>query len=666
MKSIKKKIVLIGCLICMISVFCTSLINYNAASYNIVKESVQRVQEASNKYAKEINGWFYAQGKIVEEMQNDLIFVGNFEEEYISEFLKYKQQSNPDVVEYYLVYSDSRFITTEGPWIPKYNVQEKDWYEKATKNEGVVFSTPYVDAQYGNMVVTAATALNVDGKMIGVVCADISLEHISNLVSNAKPVNNSYGFLIDDDLSLLIHPNVEYAFSEEKGFTKLNDALGKNVEELVQMSNGKRPKIMKDYDNSDTYILISTIECTGWDVGFSVLASEVKSPLSGMKRRNLIVAIISVFLAAIATFLMGHSITGPILESIKYIEKIANLDLVDNMSEVNLKRKDELGRMFNAFQEIINNLRGFMIKIAEASQQVAASSEELTAISSQSGIASESIAGDAIEASENSQTQLSEVLNMTATIEEISASIGEIASNSDDISNISNKTLEYSHMGKDKIRGVTLQMNNIATSTNQVKDFLVDMNDSSKKMNDIINVIQSIAEQTNLLALNAAIEAAKAGEQGKGFAVVADEVRKLAEGSQKAAEEISILIKENNIKIIKVNEAVDSGKEDVEKGIESVNMADETFEEIADLINNVNNQIVMVVSSIAEVAYGNQNLVQATNAIEDISKRVLGQVENISASSEENTASIEEIASASESLARLAQELQLDISNVKY
>lgn len=666
MKSIKKKIVLISCLICMVSVFSASLINYNVASDNIVRESVQRVQEASNKYAKEINGWFYAQGKVIEEMQNDLVFVGNLEDEYISEFLKYKQQSNLDVVEYYLVYSDSRFITTEGLWIPEYNVQEKDWYERATKNEGVVFSTPYVDAQYGNMVVTAATALKVDGKMIGVVCADISLEHISNLVSNAKPVNNSYGFLIDDDLSLLVHPNVEYAFSEENGFTKLNEALGKNVEELAQMSKEKKPGIMKDYDNRDTYILVSPIEYIGWDVGFSVLASEVKSPLYEMKWRNLIVVIISVSLAAIATFLMGNSITKPILESIKHIEKIANLDLVDNIPESSLKRKDELGRMFNAFQEIINSLRGFMIKIAEASQQVAASAEELTAISSQSEIASESIAEDAIEASENSQTQLSEVLNMTSTIEEISASIQEIASNSDDIRNISNKTLEYSHIGKDKIKGVTLQMNNIATSTNQVKDFLVDMNDSSKKMNDIINVIQTIAEQTNLLALNAAIEAARAGEQGRGFAVVADEVRKLAEGSQKAAEEISTLIKENNIKIIKVNGAVDSGKEDVEKGIESVNMADETFEEIADLIDNVNNQVLMIVSSIAEVAHGNQNLVQATTQIEDISKRVLGQVENMSASSEENTASIEEIASASEGLAQLAQELQLYIANVKY
>ncbi len=156
------------------------------------------------------------------------------------------------------------------------------------------------------------------------------------------------------------------------------------------------------------------------------------------------------------------------------------------------------------------------------------------------------------------------------------------------------------------------------------------INRSSKKIADIIGVIDEIAFQTNLLALNAAVEAARAGDQGRGFAVVASEVRKLAQRSSEAAREISDLIKDS------VNR--------VESGAELVNQSGETLGEILDAVRNVSN----IVSEIAAASD------EQSSGIEQVNKAVM-QMDTVT---QQNAALVEEAAAAAKSLDEQANTLQ--------
>ena len=383
-----------------------------------------------------------------------------------------------------------------------------------------------------------------------------------------------------------------------------------------------------------------------------------------IKNLLFIVLITLLITVGIAVFI-GHSISKPIIAVSIYAKLIGDLDISVDVPPNQLKRKDEIGLLANSFQSLILNLRGFLHNIMESAEQVAASSEELTAISQQSAMASEHIAASSGTVAENALQQHGEVLKTSSNIQEISVGIAGVSKNAQEINQLSTNVLTQSNIGNDEINKVIVQMGYINNSTKNVQSSLSDITKSSNKMNEITEVIKGIADQTNLLALNAAIEAARAGEQGKGFAVVAEEVRKLAEASQRATEEINQLIYTNDNNIHSTNIAMTESIKMVDEGIDVANNSKRTFQEISDLILQVNEQIKHISVASHQVDDNSKEVVSSTSIIENMSRDVNAEIQNISAATQEQTASMEEIASASEGLAQLAQDLQNSMSKFK-
>ena len=208
-------------------------------------------------------------------------------------------------------------------------------------------------------------------------------------------------------------------------------------------------------------------------------------------------------------------------------------------------------------------------------------------------------------------------------------------------------------------------MNSINQKVERLSLVVQSLGEHTKEIGQFTGTIGYISEQTNLLALNASIEAARAGEHGKGFAIVAEEVRKLAEQSALSSNHISSLITAIQDETKKAIESMNEATKEVVEGIEIVNTAGESFEQIQVSFSEVTNQIHEVSAAAQQISAGTVSVVESTHLISNLVEISTANTQNISAAIEEQLASGEEIAASSPTLSEIANESQKFIRNFK-
>ena len=372
------------------------------------------------------------------------------------------------------------------------------------------------------------------------------------------------------------------------------------------------------------------------------------------------VSILAIVLALSMGFYTSTKISSQITSINTMANKLAEGDL--SINDILINGNDEIDQLATSFNIMKNNLHELVLHVSQSSEQVAASSEELTAIADQNTQASTQIASSIELVAQGTEKQAGAVNETSSAVEEISASTEEVAASSGEITRSMVDTLTTTQAGQKALNRVTEQMNIISAGTDRVQQSITELSTNSDKIGNIIGVITGIADQTNLLALNAAIEAARAGEEGRGFAVVAEEVRKLAEQSREATKQIEALINQNKSDIGMAVIAMVDGVGSVKVGMDVVNVAGQSFSEIAKLVENVSAQMEQISATIQQIAGGNQQIVTSVRGIDLISKETAAQAQTVSAGVEEQTASMEQVTSSAQSLSTMAFELQTVIS----
>lgn len=436
----------------------------------------------------------------------------------------------------------------------------------------------------------------------------------------------------------------------------INAKRANNIDQItVSMKQADQP-----YNNSMSAAkyLISSVK--------EHVRSEMESNTNKTAQIQLILVIVSLLVSAISIVIsiyISRGISKPANIIAQAAAEIADGNL--SLDDITVKSSDEIGQLGNSFNKMKINLRDLLVKVSFSAQQVAASSQQLTASADHSSEAANLVTGAISDVAQGAEMQLIAVSKTSQGVQQMSDSIHQIASNANHVAIKSAQASETATSGGQSVAKAVSQMAQIKHTVTTSAEVVTKLGTHSNQIGEIIGTISGIASQTNLLALNAAIEAARAGENGRGFAVVAEEVRKLAEQSQGAAKKIAHLIGEIQDDTNKAVIAMQEGTNEVNTGTELVDIAGKAFQDIAVLIIEVSDQVKGISTAIGQMASGSQQIVSSVIEIDTVSKKTAIEAQTVSAATQEQSASMEEIAASSQTLAKMAYDLQEVVSHFR-
>jgi methyl-accepting chemotaxis protein len=405
--------------------------------------------------------------------------------------------------------------------------------------------------------------------------------------------------------------------------------------------NDKELTVQMELDGRSVAVFAAPVQdFSGKPLGLLEIAmdrSYYANALAGARNSAIIVAAIAMAIGLLLATLIARSIVQPISAAAAAMRDIAagEGDLTRRLA---VNGRDEVADLAQAFNNFAEKVRVLVSNVAGSTAQVASAAEEMSAITE--------------ELNRDLANQRAEIEQVATAMNEMTATVQEVARPAAQAARAADSTDQQAVQGQHVVASTVSAIGAVASDVERAAQVIARLQDDSKSISGVLEVIRGVADQTNLLALNAAIEAARAGEQGRGFAVVADEVRTLASRTQQSTGEIQTVIQQLQSA---AGEAAAVMQQSQTRAQDSVNQAQQA--------SGALQQITLAVTSINDM---NAQIASAAEEQSAVSDEINQNVVNINDVADRVTEAADQTAQASSQLARLAVDLQTLVGQFKY
>jgi methyl-accepting chemotaxis protein len=323
-----------------------------------------------------------------------------------------------------------------------------------------------------------------------------------------------------------------------------------------------------------------------------------------------IATILGALVGGVLSFILARRITSAVRLVAERADAIAAGDLTGEA--IDLNSHDQIGALAHAMQQMQNNLSGIIGTVVQTAGSLTGSAASMRS------------AGDQIHRRMDQQSQQTQ--QAATAMQEMSASIAEVSRHTQSAAETARSAAETARDGGTIVKQVLGSMHSIATAVSETSATVGLLGDDSRRISQIVTVIDEIARKTNLLALNAAIEAARAGDQGRGFAVVAGEVRRLAESTAQATGEIATMIQGIQDRTRTAIASMESGTGTVQQGVITTNQAGEALERIIGMAERVDRMIAQIAIAASQQTVAADQSSASLDAIHSLSHENLTEM----------------------------------------
>jgi len=359
-------------------------------------------------------------------------------------------------------------------------------------------------------------------------------------------------------------------------------------------------------------------------------AAEDQSMQAELKKNSLLIigsSALALLVGLVAALVITRLIVAPLRSVILVAQQIAAGDLT---GKVEVRRRDEIGQLMQAMQQMGAGLSGIVSGLQAGIEQLATSAHSLSAVTEQTNL--------------EVSSQKEETEQVATAMNQMTATVHDVARNAEEAAQAAQTADDKVDSGQQVVRQSMQRIEQLADSASSASLSIESLSAEIQNIGTVLGVIKSVAEQTNLLALNAAIEAARAGEQGRGFAVVADEVRALAKRTQQSTEEIERLVSA-------LRTAAQASVHQIQSSGELVKLA------VSDALQT-ESALGSIAAAVSLIQQMNQQIAAAAEEQSSVAEEINRSVTSIRASADQSALAMQGNAASSIELAQLGMELK--------
>lgn len=518
-----------------------------------------------------------------------------------------------------------------------------EYYQLAKKLGKAVVLNPFIYPINGKdtLMTTISIPLFEDNKFVGVVGMDFQVDKFQQNVARLNR-GQIVSALFSQDGTIIAHPDAS-RLGKNLADTE-GDLMGSRLTEAVAAVTQGRAYATSFFTpaiNAEALVVYEPVRLgdldTYWSMARLIPIKDVLADVDSIIQQVVIIGAVGILILIIVLSFLARNLAAPLSAAAAALEDVAQGE-GDLTQRLEVKGKDELARLSQAFNTFAEKIQFLVSKLATHSQTLAATSSQL---SSSSELAA--------QGAEQQQQEITQVVNA---MEDLTTTVYEVAHNVEKTSQATLVARQQTQQSSLLIEDIARTISGQAAEVENTAKHLAELEGASNEIGEVVTTIQDVAEQTNLLALNAAIEAARAGEHGRGFAVVADEVRSLASRTHTSTEEISATIEKLQERIHQAVAAMGKSQSLSEESVEKAKAGLAALETITQQVEQIEEMNNLVASTTEQQSETSSEL--ATNTLR------LSELANQASQGAQDTAK------GSRAMEKLARQLHKLVSSFKY